>query len=76
MDRIERATHLLQDEFFVSVMAALKETEINAIINSNENDCDLRESSYKTIKVLDTLVSHIQSIADGAKLRDKRWTIL
>ena len=76
MDRIERATHLLQDEFFVSVMAALKETEINAIINSNENDCDLRESSYKTIKVLDTLVSRIQSIADGAKLRDKRWTIL
>jgi|TARA_B110000971_G_C19500956_1_gene273103 hypothetical protein len=76
MDRIERATHLLQDEFFVGVLAELKETEINAIINSNENDCDLRESSYKTIKVLDTLVSRIQSIADGAKLRDKRWTIL
>ena len=76
MNKSERATHLLEDEFFVSVMATLKQTEINAIINSNENDCDLRESSYKTIKVLDTLVSHIQSIADGAKLREKRWKIL
>ena len=76
MNKSERATHLLEDEFFVGVLATLKQTEINAIINSNENDCDLRESSYKTIKVLDTLVSHIQSIADGAKLREKRWKIL
>jgi hypothetical protein len=76
MDKSERAATLLDDEFFKEVIADLKNSEINAIINSNETDCDLRESSYKTIRTLDLLVSHIQSIADSSKIKEKRWKIL
>lgn len=76
MDKSERAQTLLDDEFFQEVISSLKNSEISAIINSNENDCDLRESSYKSIRVLDGLVAHIQSIADSAKIKDKKWKIL
>lgn len=76
MDKSERAATLLDDEFFQDVISSLKNSEISAIINSNENDSDLRESSYKTIRVLDALVAHIQSIADNTKIKDKRWKIL
>lgn len=76
MDKSERAATLLDDEFFQEIVTTLKNSEISAIINSNENDSDLRENSYKTIRVLDALVAHIQSIADNAKIKDKRWKIL
>lgn len=76
MEKAERAQTLLDDEFFQEVIRSLKDEQISVMINSNENDCDLRESSYKTIRVIDALVAHIQSIADEPKIKDKRWKIL
>jgi len=75
-NKSERAQTLLDDEFFQEVIDVLKKQQIDVIINSNENDCDLRESSYKNIRVLDLIVSHIQGIAHSDKIKEKRWKIL
>ena len=75
-NRAERAKTLLDDEFFQEVMDVLKKQQIDVIINSNENDCDLRENSYRNIRVLDLIVAHLQGIADSNKIKEKRWKIL
>ena len=75
-NRSERAKTLLDDEFFQEVMDVLKKQQIDVIINSNENDCDLRENSYRNIRVLDLIVAHLQGIADSNKIKEKRWKIL
>lgn len=75
-NRAERAKTLLDDEFFQEVMDVLKKQQIDVIINSNENDCDLRENSYRNIRVLDLIVAHLQGIADSDKIKEKRWKIL
>lgn len=76
MDKSERAQTLLDDEFFQEVVDVLKKQQIDVIINSNENDCDLRENSYRNIRVLDLIVAHLQGIADSNKIKEKRWKIL
>ena len=76
MDKSERAQTLLDDEFFQEVVDVLKKQQIDVIINSNENDCDLRENSYRNIRVLDLIVAHLQGIADSDKIKEKRWKIL
>ena len=75
-NRAERAKTLLDDEFFQEVMDVLKKQQIDVIINSSENDCDLRENSYRNIRVLDLIVAHLQGIADSNKIKEKRWKIL
>lgn len=75
-NRSERAKTLLDDEFFQEVIDVLKKQQIDVIINSNENDCDLRENSYRNIRVLDLIVAHLQGIADSDKIKEKRWKIL
>ena len=75
-NKAERAQTLLDDEFFQEVVDVLKKQQIDVIINSNENDCDLRENSYRNIRVLDLIVSHIQGIAHSDKIKEKRWKIL
>ena len=76
MDKSERAQTLLDDEFFQEVVDVLKKQQIDVIINSNENACDLRENSYRNIRVLDLIVAHLQGIADSNKIKEKRWKIL
>ena len=76
VDKSERAQTLLDDEFFQEVVDVLKKQQIDVIINSNENDCDLRENSYRNIRVLDLIVAHLQGIADSNKIKEKRWKIL
>jgi len=75
-NKAERAQTLLDDEFFQEVVDVLKKQQIDVIINSNENDCDLRENSYRNIRVLDLIVAHLQGIADSNKIKEKRWKIL
>lgn len=75
-NKAERAQTLLDDEFFQEVIDVLKKQQIDVIINSNENDCDLRENSYRNIRVLDLIVAHLQGIADSNKIKEKRWKIL
>jgi hypothetical protein len=72
----EWAQRLLDDDFFKKVMDDLKSAEISAIIGSNMVDVDVREDAYRTIKTIEKIEGHLQSMAAEKQIRDKRFKIL
>lgn len=79
MDKItvaEWAKRLLEDDFFKKVIDDLKNQQISAILNTNADGIDEREDAYRTIKTVDLIVGHLQSLAAEKQIRDKKWKIL
>lgn len=70
------AKNLLDDDFFKKVIDDLKTQQINAILSTNADGIDEREDAYKTIKTVDLIVGHLQSIAAETQIREKRFKIL
>ena len=73
MNRSERATSLLRDEFFIEEIERLKQLYVTKIINSSADDIDGREQAYRNHFTIEQIISHFQSIADDAKINEKRW---
>ena len=79
MDKItvaEWAKRLLEDDFFKKVIDDLKNQQISAILNTNSDGIDEREDAYRTIKTIDLIVGHLQSVAAEKQIREKKWKIL
>ena len=79
MDKItvaEWAKRLLEDDFFKKVIDDLKNQQISAILNTNSDGIDEREDAYRTIKTIDLIVGHLQSVAAEKQIRDRKWKIL
>lgn len=79
MDKItvaEWAQRLLDDDFFKKVISDLKNQKIGAILSTNTDGIDEREDAYRTIKTIDLIVGHLQSIAAEKQIREKKWKIL
>ena len=79
MDKItvaEWAKNLLEDDFFKKVIDDLKNQQIGAILNTNSDGIDEREDAYRTIKTIDLIVGHLQSLAAEKQIREKKWKIL
>jgi hypothetical protein len=73
MNRSERATSLLRDEFFMEEIERLKQIYVTKIVNSSAEDIDGREQAYRNHSTIEQIISHFQSIADDAKINEKRW---
>lgn len=79
MDKITQAQwaeNLLKDDFFIKVIDDLKNQHISAILSTNSDGIDEREDAYRTIKTIDLIVGHLQSIAAEKQIREKKWKIL
>lgn len=79
MDKItvaEWAKRLLDDDFFKKVIDDLKSQQISAILSTNSDGIDEREDAYRTIKTIDLIVGHLQSLAAEKQIRDRKWKIL
>lgn len=79
MDKItvaEWAKRLLDDDFFKKVIDDLKNQHISAILSTNSDGIEEREDAYRTIKTIDLIVGHLQSIAAEKQIREKKWKIL
>lgn len=79
MDKItvaEWAKRLLDDDFFKKVIDDLKNQQIGAILSTNSDGIDEREDAYRTIKTVDLIVGHLQSLAAEKQIREKKWKIL
>jgi hypothetical protein len=72
----EWAKRLLDDDFFKKVIDDLKNQHISAILSTNSDGIDEREDAYRTIKTIDLIVGHLQSIAAEKQIREKKWKIL
>jgi hypothetical protein len=75
MNKAERAANILRDDFFVEEIERLKQMYVTQIVNSNAEDIDGREQAYRNYSTIEQIVSHFQSIADDAKINEKRWKI-
>ena len=75
MTRNDWANNLINDEHFNDVFTELKNIEINRILTSKERDIEERELAYTKLNAIDSIYSHIVSLADQRKINEKRWVI-
>ena len=75
MDKIERAKHLLTDEFFTDVVKKQRELYISTILNSDPDRMDEREAAYIKIRALDEFIASLESMAASAEVVKKRWKV-
>lgn len=79
MDKItqaEWAQRLLDDDFFKEVINNLKNQQISAILNTNRDGIDERETAYLVVKTLELIEGHLKGLAAEKQIRDKRFKIL
>lgn len=67
--------NILNDESFKEAINELKQMHVEMIINSDVDEEKAREICYLRITTINEIMSHLQSIADGKKINDKKWNI-
>ena len=75
MIKEEDITNILNDESFKLAMEDLKQMHLDMIINIAVDYEKAREICYMRITTINEIMAHLQSIADGKKIQDKKWKI-
>lgn len=75
MNKAERASTLLRDDFFANEIASLQQMYIRTILNSHPDDMCGREEAYKMHKAIEVIIAHFESIADDKKVQESKWKI-
>lgn len=75
MNKTERAKAFLQDEFFTGVVEKQRQMYISTILNSAEDDVDVRERTLLKLRALDEFIAVFESLAKSDEIKDKRWKI-
>lgn len=70
-----RAASLLNDDFFKDVVEKQRQLYINNILNSADDDVELRERSRLKLRGLDEFIASLESIAADREIKEKRWKI-
>ena len=75
MIKEETIANILNDDSFKEAMNELIKMHLDMIVNSDVDEKQVREISYIRITTINEIMSHLQSIADGKKIKDKQWKI-
>ena len=67
--------NIINDDSFVTAMNDIKQLHTDMILNSDIEDKEVREIAYIKVKVVNEILSHLQSIADGVKIKKAKWNI-
>jgi hypothetical protein len=76
VDKAQWASNLLIEPIFQEMMEDLRGNELNKIINSTYGELELREEAYIRLRVLDSIESHLESMAAQKMMDEKRIKIL
>ena len=76
MDKAQWASNLLMEPIFQEMMEDLRGNELNKIINSTYGELELREEAYMRLMVLESIESHLESVAAQKMIDEKRIKIL
>ncbi len=76
MDKAQWASNLLREPMFQEMMEDLRGNELNKIINSTYGELELREEAYMRLMVLESIESHLESVAAQKMIDEKRIKIL
>jgi len=75
MIKEEVMANILNDDSFKEAMDDLVKMHLNMIVNSEVDEKESREICYLRITTINEIMAHLQSIADGKKIKDKQWKI-
>lgn len=71
----DRAKILLQDDLFQTLVDKQRTLYIDNILNSAEDDVELRERSIIKLRAIDEFVASIESVSRDKDVDKKRWKI-
>ncbi len=75
MNESERAQAFLTDEFFMGVVEKQRLLYISNILDSRDEDVDVRERERLKLKGLDEFIASLKSIAMQREIDKKRWKV-
>jgi hypothetical protein len=75
MIKEEIMANILNDDSFKEAMDDLVKMHLDMIVNSEVDEKESREICYLRITTINEIMAHLQSIADGKKIKDKQWKI-
>jgi hypothetical protein len=75
MIKEEVIANILIDDSFKEAMDELVKMHLDMIINSEVDEKESREICYMRITTINEIMAHLQSIADGKKIKDNKWKI-
>jgi hypothetical protein len=76
VDKAQWATNLLKEPMFQEMMESLRGNELNKFVNSNFGELELREEAYMRLRVLESIETHLESMAAQKMMDEKRIKIL
>ena len=71
----EAIANILNDDSFKEAMDELLKMHLDMIVNSEVDEKNAREICYLRITTINEIMAHLQSIADGKKIKDNKWKI-
>ena len=75
MIKEESINNILNDDSFKEAMDDLVKMHLDMIVNSEVDEKESREICFLRITTINEIIAHLQSIADGKKIKDKQWKI-
>ena len=75
MIQVSAISNILNDDSFKEAMDELIKMHLDMLINSDVDDKQAREICYMRITTINEIMAHLQSIADGKKIKDNKWKI-
>jgi hypothetical protein len=75
LNKTDRAKHLLMDDFFMDEIRAMQESYRQTIEHSRPEDYDIRESAYRSLRTVNEIVSHFESLAAQKEIDKRRLRI-
>ena len=76
MTRIDAIKNVLLSQEFLDVMKEMKDTQLQMIQYSGDEELQLREYAYQRIRSINEIMSNLESIAQTGEIKDKAWKIL
>ena len=75
MNESERAQAFLTDEFFMGVVEKQRLLYISNILDSRDEDADVRERERLKLKGLEEFMASLKSMAMQKEIDKKRWKV-
>jgi len=72
----EAMQNILGSPEFQEVMKEMKDTQLQMIQYSGDEELQLREYAYQRIRSINEIMSNLKSIAQTGEIKDKAWKIL
>ena len=76
MTKSEAFRNLLQSQELNDEVEEMKKELMELIINSDDDEKEVRESAYVRIRAINEIMNRFKSIAKDDEIKDKAWKII